>query len=104
MRYYDWDLIQFIWIKTKAERVGFKAPIAHGMLTMGISLEIVSRFTQEGMRVSAYEMQFSKPVFQNETLQIVAVERRKQDDDFICLEIAGRNGDEVVVKGEVTLM
>lgn len=87
----------------EAIRSGFKAPIAHGMLTMGLALEVVSSFTQEGMRVSEYEMQFIKPVFQNDTIHIV-LEKVKQDSGSIFLKIVGKNGDEVVVKGEVTLL
>lgn len=87
----------------EAERFGFKAPIAHGMLTMGLTLEIASRFTEEGMRVSAYEMQFLKPVFQNDTIHIV-VEEIKRANDSIYLGIVGWNGTELVVKGELTLV
>ena len=52
---------------------------------MGLALEIVSSFTEEGMRVSAYEMQFIKPVFQNDTIQIIA-EEVKRDGNSICLK------------------
>ena len=41
-----------------AESYGFKVPIAHGMLTMGLALEIVSTFIEKGMTISTYEMQF----------------------------------------------
>ncbi len=87
----------------EAERCGFKAPIAHGMLTMGLTLEITSGYTQQGMRVSAYEMQFLKPIFQNDTIEIV-VEKMKQDGDSILLEVIGRRENERVVKGHVRLM
>ncbi len=86
----------------EAERYGFKAPIAHGMLTMGLSLEIAASFIGEGMRVSAYEMQFLKPVFQNDTLHLVA-EEVKLEHDSTNLVIVGKNKKEVVVKGKVTL-
>ena len=87
----------------EAERFGFKAPIAHGMLTMGLALEVASSFTQKGMRVSEYEMQFIKPIFQNDTIQIVA-EKMKQDGDSILLEVIGRRGNERVVKGNLFLV
>jgi 3-hydroxybutyryl-CoA dehydratase len=86
-----------------AERCGFKAPIAHGMLTMGLALEIAASFTGEGMRVSAYEMQFLKPVFQNDTIHLVA-EEIKLENDMTKLVIVGKNKNEVVVKGKVTLL
>ena len=85
-----------------AERSGFKAPIAHGMLTMGLVLEMTASFTEKGMRVAMYEMQFLKPVFQNDTIQIVA-EEKKRNDSSICLVITGRRQNEVVVTGELVL-
>lgn len=86
----------------EAKRFGFKAPIAHGMLTMGLALEIASSFTQKGMRISEYEMQFIKPVFQSDTIDIV-LEEIKRDDNSIFLKIEGRNGNELVIKGDLTL-
>lgn len=83
-----------------AERCGFKAPIAHGMLTMGLALEVASSFIQQGMRVSAYEMSFLKPVFQDETIEITA-EKIEQD----VLKVIGRNGSgEQVVRGQITVV
>ena len=87
----------------EAERFGFKVPIAHGMLTMGLALEVASSLTQKGMRVSEYEMQFIKPIFQNDTIQIVA-EKMKQDGDSILLEVIGRRENERVVKGNLFLV
>ncbi len=88
----------------EAARCGFKAPIAHGMLTMGLALEVASSFTGQGMRVSAYEMSFLKPVFQDETIQIV-VEKLEREGDSICLKVVGRNdGGEQVVRGEITVV
>ena len=55
------------------------------------------------MRVSEYEMQFIKPVFQNDTIQIVA-EKMKQDGDAILLEVIGRRENERVVKGNLFLV
>ncbi|MFJ5622826.1 MaoC family dehydratase [Peribacillus loiseleuriae] len=86
----------------EAERYKFKEPIAHGMLTMGLTLEIASSFTEKGMRISKYEMQFLKPIFQNDLIHIVA-EKKKQDYGSIYLEITGRKQNELVVKGELTL-
>lgn len=85
-----------------AECLGFKAPIAHGMLTMGLTLEIASFFTEKEMWVSKYEMQFLKPIFQNDTIHIVA-EEIKRESDFTNLLITGKNETEVVVKGKITL-
>ena len=88
----------------EAARFGFKAPIAHGMLTMGLALEVASSFTGQGMRVSAYEMSFLKPVFQGETIQIVA-EKVERDGETICLKVIGRNSDnEQVVRGAITVV
>ncbi len=85
-----------------AERFGFKAPIAHGMLTMGLALEIVSSFIEKGMRISTYEMQFLKPIFQNDTIHLVG-EKMQLENDSPTFVIEGRNGNQVVVTGEFVL-
>ena len=95
------DFNQIHFDQEEAERYGFKAPIAHGMLTMGITSEIAS-FTEQGMRISKYEMQFIQPILQNDSIHIVA-EEKKRDHDSIHLVITGRNRNEWVVKGELTL-
>ena len=86
----------------EAERYGFKAPIAHGMLTMSLIFDISTVFIEKGMRVSSYEMQFLKPVFMNSTIQVTA-EIKQQENDLTLLGIIGRDGNETVVKGEITL-
>ena len=59
MHFFREILIQIHLDQEEAERYGFKAPIAHGMLTMGITSEIASSFTEQGMRISKYEMSIS---------------------------------------------
>src|SRR4051794_14627513 len=78
------DVNQIHLDQEEAERYGFKAPIAHGMLTMGITSEIASSFTEQGMRISKYEMQFLQPILQNDSIHIVA-EEKKRDHDSIYL-------------------
>ena len=85
----------------EAERFGFKAPIAHGMLTMGLTLDIASFFTEKGRKISTYEMQFLKPIFMNDTIHIFA--EMKLENDSTYLVIIGRNGKEVVVRGQLKL-
>lgn len=82
----------------EAERAGFPAPIAHGMLTMGLTLDITSFFTEKGLKISSYDMQFLKPVFRNDTLHIVAVQKNAASD--IILE--GFKGTELVIRGKIT--
>ncbi|WP_342048576.1 MaoC family dehydratase [Bacillus sp. OTU530] len=85
----------------EAERFGFKAPIAHGMLTMGLTLDIASSFIEKERKVSTYEMQFLKPIFMNDTIHISA--EMKQENESTYLVIVGRNGKEVVVRGQLKL-
>ena len=85
----------------EAERFGFKAPIAHGMLTMGLTLDIASSFTEKGRKVSTYEMQFLKPIFMNDTIHIFA--EIKLENEFTYLVIVGRNGKEAIVRGQIKL-
>lgn len=86
-----------------AKSYGFKVPIAHGMLTMGLALEIVSTFIEKGMTISTYEMQFLNPVFQNNTIQLVG-EIIDLEKGSIMLVIEGRNENQVVVKGKIILI
>jgi acyl dehydratase len=85
----------------EAERFGFKAPIAHGMLTMGLTLDIASSFTEKGRKISTYEMQFLKPIFMNDTIHIFA--EIKLENEFTYLVIVGRNGKEAIVRGQIKL-
>lgn len=87
----------------EAKRFGFKAPIAHGMLSMGLVLEIASSFTQKGLIISEYEMQFSKPVFQNDTIQVIA-EEMKLEHNVTKIVLVGMVGNKEVIKGKLTLM
>lgn len=87
----------------EAKRFGFNAPIAHGMLTMGLALEIASSFTQKGLKISEYEMQFIKPVFQNDTIHIVGQEM-KRENDVTKLVLVGMVENKEVIKGKLTLM
>ncbi|MDP4107215.1 MAG: MaoC family dehydratase [Bacillota bacterium] len=84
----------------EAERAGFPAPIAHGMLTMGLALEITSFFTEKGLKISTYDMQFLKPVFRNDTIHIVAEQKQKNATSYITLE--GFKGTERVICGKIT--
>ncbi|WP_416829259.1 MaoC family dehydratase [Ectobacillus polymachus] len=83
----------------EAERAGFPAPIAHGMLTMGLTLEITSFFAEKGLRISSYDMQFLKPVFRNDTIRIVAMQKQKNAASDIILE--GFKGTELVIRGKI---
>lgn len=56
--------------QTEAMRQGFQAPITHGLLTMGLVMNIASRFTEKGMSITTYEMRFLKPVYMDETIEI----------------------------------
>lgn len=86
----------------EAERSGFKAPIAHGMLTMGLSLDIVSSFTKKGMMVFTFQMQFLKPIYMNETIHLVA--KIMLEGEIVDLFIEGRNNEnEEVVRGKLSL-
>ncbi|UOQ50417.1 MaoC family dehydratase [Gracilibacillus caseinilyticus] len=58
--------------ESAAVRQGFPAPIAHGLLTMGLVMSIASPFTEKGMSISTYVMRFLKPVYVDETIEITA--------------------------------
>lgn len=83
----------------EAEIAGFPAPIAHGMLTMGLTLDIASVITEKGFMISTYEMQFLKPVFRNDTIHILA--EKKQKNGVSNLIVQGLKGRELVIRGKV---
>jgi 3-hydroxybutyryl-CoA dehydratase len=83
----------------EAESAGFPTPIAHGMLTMGLALDIVSVITEKGIMISTYEMQFLKPVFRNDTIHIFAV--KKQNNGASSLIVQGLKGKELVLRGKI---
>ena len=84
----------------EAESAGFPAPIAHGMLTMGLTLDIASVFTEKGFMISTYEMQFLKPVFRDDTIHIYAVEEQKKGASTLIVQ--GLKGKELVIRGNIT--
>jgi acyl dehydratase len=84
----------------EAESAGFPAPIAHGMLTMGLTLEIASEITEKGFMISTYEMQFLKPVFRNDTIHIFAVKKQKYGVSNLIVQ--GLKGKELVIRGIIT--
>ncbi|SIS43724.1 MaoC like domain-containing protein [Salimicrobium flavidum] len=80
----------------EARKQGFQAPIAHGLLTMGLTMNVISPFLDKGMTIREYEVQFLQPVYRNETVEVM-VERDFGDND-ILLKITGKK-----IKGSVTL-
>ncbi|WP_156290574.1 MaoC/PaaZ C-terminal domain-containing protein [Oceanobacillus salinisoli] len=49
----------------------FKRPIAYGMLIMGVGAEICFTLFEPRFFVSEYEMNFLKPVFVNDEIQLI---------------------------------
>jgi acyl dehydratase len=96
----DFNSIHFD--QDEAERSGFKAPIVHGMLTMGLSLDIVASFTKKGMMVFTFQMQFLKPIYMNDTIHLIA--KIMLEGEIVDLFIEGRNNEnEEVVRGKLSL-
>lgn len=84
----------------EAERYGFDAPIAHGMLTMALTQNLASEWINKGMRISHYEMKFLNPVYVNQTIHVEA-ESNQNDENEMNLFITGRCENIVVVKGKM---
>ena len=80
----------------EAKKYQFQRPIAHGMLVMGFGVEIVTALAGKNCVVSEYEMNFLKPVFVNDSVQLIAEQR----SDSNWVEIIGIASGEKVVKGK----
>ncbi|MDR1712224.1 MAG: dehydratase [Propionibacteriaceae bacterium] len=50
------------WSDTAAEELGLPGVIAHGMLTMGAALRVVTDWIGDPSRVTSYSVRFLKPV------------------------------------------
>ncbi|MFC2949354.1 MaoC family dehydratase [Virgibacillus sediminis] len=80
-----------------AENEGFQAPVAHGILTMGL----IGEMAAEGLSITSYEMRFFKPVHQGDNLEILVEAQRNGGTLY---KVAARNQDgQVVVKGKMVL-
>lgn len=74
----------------------FQAPIAHGMLVMGLVTTVASRFTQKGMIITTYNMRFLKPIYPGETIEIIG--EGKCEAEVVSLRIVGTK-----IRGEMEL-
>lgn len=54
------------WSDTQAARLGLPGVIAHGMLTMGTALRVVTDWTGDPSRVLSYFVRFTRPVVVDE--------------------------------------
>src|SRR5699024_10254534 len=80
----------------KAHQQGFAEPIAYGLLTMGLVMDVAFPFTKKEKRISTYDMQFLKPVYINETIKIEV--DQKHMENVTHLKIIGEK-----VKGFMVL-
>ena len=55
------------WSDTAAARLGLPGVIAHGMLTMGTALRVVTDWAGDPARVLSYSVRFTRPVVVDET-------------------------------------
>jgi acyl dehydratase len=50
------------WSDAAAEKLGLPGVVAHGMLTMGMALRVVTDWIGDPARIRAYSVRFAKPV------------------------------------------
>jgi len=62
------------WSDRKAAELGLPSVIAHGMLTMGTALRVVTDWIGDPARVRSYSVRFTKPVAVPDTEEGVVVE------------------------------
>lgn len=65
-----------------ATEVGLGGVIAHGMLTMGLAVDVVSQWCQDPSRIYDYQVRFAKPVPVPDTAP-------NPDEPTVELEISG---------------
>ena len=80
----------------EAKHNGYAKPIAHGLLSMGLAMEVVSNWLDENFYVSDYEMKFLKPVYVDTTIEMIV---EKIEGNSFLLE--GLVNEEIVVKGKL---
>ncbi|WP_163536421.1 MaoC/PaaZ C-terminal domain-containing protein [Gracilibacillus sp. YIM 98692] len=83
--------------KKEAKKYRFKRPIAHGMLIMGMGAEICSVLRNKDFFVSDYEMNFQKPVYVDDVIELVV----KDPSPSPWVEIRGTVEGKQVVKGNL---
>ena len=86
----------------EAERYGFSAPIAHGMLTMALAQNLANEWVLKGMRITDYEMKFLYPVHVNQTIHVEA-EMKQKDESQMNVLLIGRCENTIVVKGKMIM-
>lgn len=86
----------------EAERYGFQAPIAHGMLTMALTQNLANEWISKGMRITDYEMKFLQPVYVDQTIYVEA-EAKQKDENQMNVFLTGRCENDVVVKGKMII-
>lgn len=86
----------------EAERYGFHAPIAHGMLTMALVQNLANDWIHKGMRITHYEMKFLHPVYANQTIYVQA-EAEESPEGHLSLLLTGQCANKVVVKGKMII-
>ena len=82
-----------------ATDVGLGGVIAHGMLTMGLAIDVVSQWTQDPTRIVDYQVRFAKPVPVPDTAT-------NPDEPTVELQISGVIGlvKEDSVRVDLTVM
>lgn len=103
----DFNIIH--WNERVATSVGLPNVIAHGMLTMGQAVNIVSEWVGDPGRVVEYGVRFAKPVpvpddDAGATVDVTAKVGKKLDDNQVRVDIDARcNGEKVLSMARATV-
>lgn len=73
-----------------AQSVGLAGVLAHGMLTMGVAVQVAANWVGDAGKVIDYGVRFTKPVFVDETVGAVIV-------------VTGKIGEIIAESGEVRI-
>ncbi|HLR79661.1 MAG TPA: MaoC family dehydratase [Bacillota bacterium] len=74
-----------------AKRAGFPKRIAHGMLTMAISTQLITPILLQQNKVERFQVKFLLPVYINDCLTITSHLQRQSDGNTFHIQIKALN-------------
>ncbi len=92
-----------------ARELGQESVIAHGMLTMGLAMRLVTEHTQDPAKVKSCKFRFKRPVpvpddADGTTLELSLEPSDPDADGLVTWTLTARVGEETVGTGQATVI